>query len=248
MKKTFLIIPVIALSLFSCKKEKVVQVTDDVNYSAVASGTELLSEDQLGTLMARVHRVEEGYAMDDLNYDEEYDLSNNRLATQMTAIYMNPAGDYYNVSIADFGNMPSTAINHYLAGKYIPVGTDVKFPIPTKLAIAASPNEGYILKQGTGKGPIRLALDNIQNNQYAGLFAEPLAPLNGSFVKATTFASTVGANVAGWEAYDNATDAGMMILLVNNRYAVTIDGTAVDNSIVTLYDIAAQLDFSTFPQ
>lgn len=235
MKKNLWLLLLGGVLFASCQKEKITPLNDTKTHtSSSVADVQLLNQEQLA---AYLNLDLSGYSPAGAAFSQE------NSATQLTRTYRNSKGQIVNISLADMGNWAAGAKQFILSGRSYNLFSS-QTQHPTALLLASNTQFGYEISQFTGMGATQMALyTGINNTPGYGMFeAQQLALDNTSFARATTL--DTGYDIPGWEVYDSKTGTGAVILLVNSRFALVIDGTHQTSDIGTLLSLANGINYS----
>ncbi len=233
MKKNLWLLFLAGATFASCQKEKMTPLHDTTKarVSADVPESQLMTEAQMNEfLSAGVPGYKSGGSV----------FSSEGNAPQMTKFYTSSDGGKLSISFADMANLSDAVKTDFLAGRaYNLVSATVS---PTALLLSANTQYGFEISQFTGMGAVQLATFTGFSNA-TGLFSTALSTTPGSFVRA----SSIGTNydAAGWEVFDSKSQTGMVVLLINSRYALVVDGTNQNATINALMSYASSLNYGS---
>jgi hypothetical protein len=229
MKKiSFLLFSCMVLFAISCRKEKQVSLSqhEKPNLSAVSSQT-LLGQADLMQQMQPL--VVSPYSFSSTAFKAGTNT------TQVINTYtLSGTNSVMHVALADFGFLSQTEKNNFLSGAAFALAPS---GFSTSFFQVANPSMGYQINQYTGDGAVAMTIS--ARDGAVGLFSDNVSSSNGSFINA----SVINSNVPGWEIYDANSKVGFVILLVNNRFGIVVDGTNLVD-IKTLKQVAGSFDFT----
>lgn len=227
MKKiSFLIFMGVVMFAISCRKEKQVSLSQQTkpDLSSVSSQT-LLGHADLVKQMQQLKVSPYGMTNSVFNGGTN--------TTEVINTYVNSSGSYMHVALADFGFLSQKEKDNFLSGASIaqaPAGSSTSF------FVKANPSIGYMIDQYSGKGAVAMTVAAVGSS--VGMFSDDLTIAEGSYIHP----SVINNEVPGWEIFDANNKIGYVILLVNNRFGIVVDGTDLAG-IQALKQAAASFDF-----